>query len=80
MIRLRPVRRAAQPKTAARPARKQEGGPAAVPEQKTQADLAGTNGPAGLQNPYDRYYSTPRSFEQLVRAQRAAAGDAKTPG
>lgn len=74
MTRLRPVRRAIQSEKAARPARKQGGGPAVVPEQKTQA------GPAGLQNPYGRYYGLPRSFEQLVQAQRAAAGGEKTPG
>ena len=34
--------------------------------------------PDGLENPYARYYSHPRSFEQLVRQQRPLPPEKKT--
>ena len=35
-------------------------------------------GPQSLHNPYGRYFTAPRSFEQLVRAARSAPDAAAT--
>ena len=46
----------------------------ARPGSNPQPDRSSQPGPAGLQNPYGRYFSAPRSFEQLVRARRGKGG------
>lgn len=44
------------------------------PERDLPPNAERQPGPAGLQNPYGRYFSAPRSFEQLVRARRGKGG------
>ena len=46
----------------------------ARPGSNPRPDCGIQPGPAGLQNPYGRYFSAPRSFEQLARARRGKGG------
>lgn len=52
-----------------RPVLPSRGKPQKEPPRNPEAPPAHPT-PAGLQNPYGRYYTAPRSFEQLVERHR----------